>query len=174
MKKQEKQQLVAELSEQFKGSNAFYLTDTSALTVEQINKVRRKCYEKNVQLRVAKNTLIKIALDSLGANYDGIETALKGPTSVMFSDIPNLPAKLIKELHKEFGKPVLKAAIIDQDVFIGEGNLDMLAALKSRDELIGDIIGMLQAPAMNVISGLKAASGQKIAGILETLGNKSE
>lgn len=173
MKKQEKQQVVAELSEQFKGSNAFYLTDTSALSVEQINKVRRKCFEKNVQLRVAKNTLIKIALDSLGGNYDGIDAALKGPTSVMFTDTPNLPAKLIKELHKEFGKPVLKAAIIDQDVFVGEGNLDMLAALKSREELIGDVISALQSPAINVISGLKSG-GNKIAGILETLGNKSE
>ena len=173
MNKQEKKQAVAELSEQFSAANAYYFTDTSALSVEQINKIRRKCFEKNVQLKVAKNTLIKIALGGMDADYSELDAALKGPTSIMFSETPNVPAKLIKELRKDFDKPVFKGAVIDEDVFVGEGNLETLASLKSREELIGEIIGLLQSPAKNVISGLQSG-GNNLSGILKTLGDRSE
>ena len=147
----------------------FYIADTSGLSVEKVNNIRRKCFESGIEMKVAKNTLIKIAIDGLEGDSSEIFTALKGQSALLFSKVGNGPAKLIKALRKgKEEKPVLKAAYIDSAIFVGDNHLDSLVSLKSREELIGDIIGLLQSPAKNVVSALKS-SGGKLAGIVKTL-----
>ena len=168
MKREEKIEIVLELKDKLSAHNAFYITDTSNLTVAQVNVIRRKCFERDITFRVAKNTLIQKAMEASGNDYSELFVALKGTSSIMFSSIGNAPAKLIKELRSTGDKPVLKAACIDSAIFVGDNQLDALVSLKSKEELVGDIIALLQSPAKNVISGLKA-SGGKLAGILKTL-----
>lgn len=168
MNKEEKYELVSALTEQMKEYGNFYITDTSDLTVEKINKIRRKCFENDITIQVAKNSLIKKAMDAVGGDFGDIADILKGSSSIMFSRTGNAPAKLIKQLRKEGDKPVLKAAYIDQAIFIGDSQLDTLVNLKSREQLIGDIIGLLQSPAKNVVSALQSG-GNKLAGIVKTL-----
>ncbi len=168
MKREEKNEIVLELKDKLSAHNAFYITDTSNLTVAQVNVIRRKCFERDITFRVAKNTLIQKAMEASGNDYSEMFGALKGTSSIMFSATGNAPAKLIKELRSTGDKPVLKAACIDSAIFVGDNQLDALVSLKSKEELVGDIIGLLQSPAKNVISGLKA-SGGKLAGILKTL-----
>lgn len=172
MKREEKLLVIDDLAQKFSESNNFYFTDTSGLTVEQVNNLRRLCFNKGIQLKVAKNTLIKFALDKSECNFEGSDTVLKGATALMFSDIANTPAKVIKEFRKSSEKPYLKAAYIDTDIVIGDEQLETLASLKSKHELIGDIIGLLQSPAKNVISALQGSGGQKLSGILKTLSEK--
>jgi len=126
------------------------------------------CFNRQVQLKVAKNSLIKKALERIEGDFSQMIPAMKGSSAVMVAEIPNVPAKLIKDFRKESDRPVLKAASIDGGIFIGDNQLDTLAALKSKNELIGDVIGLLQSPAKSVISGLTGQGG-KIAGILKTL-----
>jgi len=148
------------------------LTDSSTLTVAAVNDLRRMCFKNNVKLKVAKNTLIKKALESIeDGNYDDLYPVLSGPTSLMFSEVANAPAKIIKEFRKKHDMPVLKAAFIDSDLFLGDEQVDSLAALKSKEELVGDVIALLQSPAKNVISALQSG-GSKLAGILKTLSEK--
>ena len=175
MTKAQKQETIEALKEQFANANIFYIADSSTLNVAQISKLRRICFEKGVEFKVAKNTLIQKALEASedSDRYEKLFDVLHGPTSIMFSEISNLPAKIIKEFRKTSEKPVLKAAYIDKDIFIGEENLETLATLKSKEELIGEIIGLLQSPAKNVISALQS-SGGKLAGILKTLSEKPE
>jgi len=173
MTKEEKRVAIENLTEQFASSNIFYITDSSTLTVAQINKLRRICFEKGVQFTVAKNTLIRKALEANEGDYTELYDSLKGPSALMFSEVSNLPAKIIKDFRKGSEKPVLKAAYIDSDVFIGEESLETLSTLKSKEELIGEIIGLLQSPAKNVISALQSG-GQKLSGILKTLSDKPE
>ncbi len=169
MKREEKNEIVLDLQEKLSSHNSFYITDTSNLTVAQINVIRRKCFEKDIKFQVAKNTLIRKAMEAAGADYyTEMFDILKGSSSIMFSSIGNAPAKLIRELRNSGDKPVLKGACIDSAIFIGDNQLDALTRLKSKEELIGDIIGLLQSPAKNVISGLKSGGG-KLAGILKTL-----
>ncbi|MFN8281908.1 MAG: 50S ribosomal protein L10 [Chitinophagales bacterium] len=169
MTKTEKQASIDSLTEQFSNSNFFYFTDTSGLTVENINKLRRICFEKGIQLQVAKNTLIKKALVAGGKFSDDLDPVLHGPTAIMFTETGNLPAKVIKQFRTgDIKKPALKAAYIDSAVYIGENQLEALVNVKSKEELIGDLIGLLQSPAKNVISALKS-SGGKLAGIVKTL-----
>jgi large subunit ribosomal protein L10 len=168
MKREEKNEIVLGLQEKLSAHNAIYVTDTSNLTVAQMNNIRRKCFEKGIQIQVAKNTLIQKAMEATGADYSELFRVLKGTSAIMFATVGNAPAKLIKELRQSGEKPLLKGAFIDAAVFIGDNQLDALSNLKSKEELVGDIIALLQSPAKNVISGLKSGGG-KLAGILKTL-----
>ena len=168
MRKEEKQDVVLALTEQIQEYGNFYITDTANLTVAKVNAIRRKCFESDIKMQVAKNTLIKKAMEAAGGDYSEMYDVLKGSSSIMFSKTANAPAKLIKQLRKQGDKPVLKAAYIDSAVFIGDNQLDALVNLKSREELVADIIALLQSPAKNVISGLQSG-GNKLAGIVKTL-----
>lgn len=169
MNREEKQEVVLALQEKMQEYGNFYIADTSGLSVEKVNNIRRKCFESGIEMKVAKNTLIKIAIDGLEGDSSEIFTALKGQSALLFSKVGNGPAKLIKTLRKgKEEKPVLKAAYIDSAIFVGDNHLDALTSLKSREELIGEIVGLLQSPAKNVISALKSG-GSTIAGLVKTL-----
>jgi large subunit ribosomal protein L10 len=168
MNREEKHEFVSALQLKMQEFGNFYVADTSSLSVEKVNTIRRKCFESGIEMQVAKNSLIKKAIEGLEGDASEIYEALKGQSALLFSTSGNAPAKLIKALRKGSDKPVLKAAYIDSTVFVGDHLLDTLVSLKSREELIGDIIGLLQSPAKNVISALKS-SGSKIAGIVKTL-----
>lgn len=171
MTKEEKNGILVELKEEFSKKTTFYLADTSSLTVADVNKLRRLCFKSGVEMRVAKNTLIKKALEANGVVDADLVNVLNGPTSILFSEVANAPAKVIKEFRKTSEKPILKAAYIESSIFIGDNQVSTLAALKSKNELIGEIIGLLQSPAKNVISAL-LSSGSKLSGILTTLENR--
>lgn len=168
MNKEEKHELVLALAEQIKEYGNFYITDTADLTVAKVNDIRRKCFESDITMQVAKNSLIKKAMEAAGGDFSPIYDVLKGSSSILFSKSSTAPAKLIKQLRRTGEKPILKAAYIDQAVFIGDNQLDTLVNLKSKEQLIGEIIGLLQSPAKNVISGLQSG-GNKLAGIVKTL-----
>jgi len=169
MTREEKAKYIDELAVQLAENNIIYLADTAELTVEVINNLRRRAFSSNVSLRVVKNTLLEKAMDKVeGKDFGDLKGTLSGATSIMFAEVGNVPAKLIKEFRKKSDKPLLKGAYIDASVFIGDSQLDALVGLKSKEELLGEIIGLLQSPAKNVVSGLKGAGG-KIAGILKTL-----
>ncbi len=177
MNKQDKTQIIGDLANRFKENNYFYFADASGLSVAQINNFRRLCFEKGIEYNVYKNSLIKKALETLDTDYSSFDdTVLKGFTGIMFSkESGNLPAKVIKEFRKSSAgeKPIFKGASIDTDLFIGNDQLDALSKLKSKFELIGDVIMLLQSPAKNVISSLQ--SGQnKLAGIMKTLSEREE
>ena len=145
------------------------MADTSELTVEVINNLRRKCFQSGVTLKVVKNTLLEKAMQRVeGIDYGQLSEVLAGPTSIMFAEVGNIPAKIIQEFRKKNSKPVLKGAFVGEAIFIGDNQLETLANIKSKDELLGEIVGLLQSPAKNVISALKGQGG-KIAGILKTL-----
>ncbi len=174
MTKEEKLSVVAELTEKLQANNVFYVTDASGLNVAQVNDFRRLCFENGVEYRVYKNTLIKKALDSLEADYTDLDDALKGFSGVIFSEeIANVPAKVIKEYRKKKGGeiPALKAASIESDVFLGDEHLIALSELKSKPELIGDVLALLQSPAKNVISALQSG-GNTLSGLVKTLSEK--
>jgi large subunit ribosomal protein L10 len=169
MTREEKAKYIDELAVQLSENNIIYLADTAELTVEVINNLRRRAFSSNVSLRVVKNTLLEKAMDKVeGKDFGDLKGTLSGATSIMFAEVGNVPAKLIKEFRKKSDKPLLKGAYIDASVFVGDSQLDALVSLKSKEELLGEIIGLLQSPAKNVVSGLKGAGG-KIAGILKTL-----
>jgi large subunit ribosomal protein L10 len=170
MTKQEKNDVIEVLKEKFSQYNNFYITNTESLTVDQVGKLRRICFNKNVEMKVAKNTLIRKALEAIDAEkYAGVYESLNGVTALMFSENAKEPAMIISTFRTETKgeRPVLKAAFIDTDVFVGDNQLDALKTLKSKHDLIGEIIGLLQSPAKNVISGLNA--GSKLAGLIKAL-----
>lgn len=173
MNREEKQQLVDELVIDLTKTKHFYIADIGQLDVETVNSLRRLCFKKEVKLRVVKNTLLKRALESLNTDFNELYPVLNGYTSLMLSETPNLPAKLISEFRKTNTKPILKAAYVEESVYIGDNQLDALAALKTKDELIGDLVGLLQSPAKNVISALLSAKNN-LAGIVKTLSEKEE
>jgi large subunit ribosomal protein L10 len=177
MTKEEKLEIIESLTEKFKENPYFYITDASGFSVAQVNTFRRTCYEKGVEYKVYKNTLIAKALENLDADYTELsEKALKGFSGIIFTkEVGNLPAKVLLDFRKKIGKketrPVFKGASIDSDIFIGEDQLVMLSSLKSKQELLGDVIGLLQSPAKNLISALQ--SGQNtIAGLVKALSEK--
>ena len=172
MRKEDKNIIINELTEQIKNNKHFYLADTSELDATDTSNLRRKCFEQNIKLRVVKNTLLKKALEQSEGEFDGLYDALKESTSIMFTEVGNIPARLIKEFRKTKDKPVLKSAYVEECLYIGENQLDALVNLKSKDELIGDIILLLQSPMKNVVSSLQSG-GQKITGILKTLSEKN-
>lgn len=174
MKKSEKNEMIDSLVEKLNNNSNFYLTDISGLTVEKTNALRRKCFENQISLHVVKNTLLQKAMEKTDKDYSELYPILKGSTSVMFCEVANAPAKLIKSFRKEpTDKPVLKGAWVGEGVYIGNNQLGALADIKSKEEVIGEIIGLLQSPAKNVISALKS-SGGKLAGIVKTLSEKPE
>ena len=170
MNKQEKDQVIEQLRQKFDSSSYIYFTDASSMTVEQVNKLRRLCFQKGIEMTVVKNKLAKKAMEGLAEErgFSPVYKALAGPTAIMLTDNANAPAKLIKEFRKGGTKPALKAAYIDTDVFFGEESLEVLIALKSKAELVGEVIMLLQSPARNVISALQSG-GQTIAGLVKTL-----
>lgn len=169
MTQEQKAKYIDDLAAELSQAGVFYLADTSELTVDVINQLRRKCFNSDIRLKVVKNTLLAKAMQKVeGKDFGNLESVLAGPTSIMFSEVGNLPARIIKDFRKKSDKPILKGAFIDEAIFIGDYQLDTLATLKSREELIGEIIGLLQSPAKNVVSALKGQGG-KIAGILKTL-----
>jgi len=170
MNKQEKDKVIEQLSEKFDNNAYIYFTDASAMTVEQVNKLRRLCFQQGIEMTVVKNKLAKKAMERLGEErgFAPVFAALEGPTAIMLTDSASKPAKLIKEFRKDGTKPRLKAAYIDTDVFFGEESMDVLIALKSKQELVGEIVMLLQSPAKNVISALMSG-GQTIAGLVKTL-----
>ena len=168
MTREEKAVVIDELKNKLSTTPYIYLADASSLSVEVINKFRRMCYQRNVEFFVVKNTFLQKAMEQLGSSFDPLHAVLSGPTSVLLSDTGNIPAKLLKDFRKSTKKPVLKAAYIDSAIYIGDDQLDALTAIKSKHELIGEIVGLLQSPAKNVISALKSG-GTTIAGIVKTL-----
>ena len=172
MTREEKNIVIDSLAQQFSEFPNFYITNVESLNSEKTSKLRRLCYSKNVKLRVAKNNLIKKALQKLDPTaYDTLIPALKGTSAIMFSEVSNVPAKLIKEFRAKDSIPAIKAAWIDSSVFVGDNQLEILANLKSKNELIAEVIAILQSPAKNVVSQL-SSSGSKLAGILKTLEEK--
>lgn len=171
MRREEKTEIINSLAEQLGVYTHFYLADTSGLNAAQTAALRKKCYEQEIKLIVVKNTLLGKALEATGRADQEIVASLTGSTSVMFTNVGNAPARLIKEFRKsaKVEKPALKAAYVDECVYIGESSLEDLINVKSRDELLGDVIAMLQAPAKNVISALQNAAGGTIAGLVKTL-----
>ncbi len=171
--REEKYQIIESLTEKLKNSDIIYLADTSDLNVETINDLRRLCFRRNVSLEVVKNTLLKKAIEKSEKDLSPLYGVMVGATSVMISDTGNVPAKLIKEFRKskKSEKPLFKGAYIEEAIFVGEEQLETLANIKSREELIGDLIGLLQSPAKNVISSLQSG-GNTIAGLVKTLSEK--
>lgn len=152
----QKNEAIEVLKGKFAQYSNFYITNTESLTVEQVSKLRRLCFEKNVEMKVAKNTLIRKALESFNDDkYTGVYDSLHGVTAIMFSDSPKEPAMILADFRKGGkDKPVLKAALIDTDVFVGDNQLDNLTKIKTKNELIGEIIGLLQSPAKRVLAAL--------------------
>ncbi len=173
MTKSEKQAVIEEIAEKLQGTQYFYVTDASGLSVEEVNTVRRRCFESGVEYRVYKNTLIQKAIESVEAVDNNIGEVLKGFSGIIFSpESSNAPAKVIKGLRQEgFEKPVLKAASIDGDLYIGDNSVEELSKLKSKAELIGEVVGLLQSPATNVISALQSG-GNNLSGLLKALAEK--
>lgn len=173
MTREEKAQIIEKLTEKFKENNHFYITDTGGLSVKEVNDFRRKCFEKGIEYQIAKNTLIKKALENIDSDFSPLfeKNALKGFSGIMFSkENGKEPASIIKN-HKRKDKdanPRLKAASIEYDIFIGHENLELLLNIKSKNELIGDVIGILQSPAKNVISALQSGK-HTLAGLVKTL-----
>ena len=175
MTKDQKNEVIELLKGKFSQYHNFYVTNTEPLTVEQVGKLRRICFSKKVEMKVAKNTLIKKALENLDSKrYSGMYNSLNGVTALLFSESPKEPALIISSFRKDgnLEKPVLKAAFIDGDVFEGDNQLKTLTTMKSKHDLIGEIISLLQSPAKNVISGLNA--GAKLAGLVQAVGARAQ
>lgn len=173
MKKENKNQLIESLKATIDEYAHLYVTDIAGLNAEDTSKLRRESFKKEVKLVVAKNTLLKLAMDKSDKNFDEIYEILKGNSSVMFSNVGNAPAKLIKGFRKKSDTPLLKGAYVEESVYIGDDQLDVLANIKSKEELIGDIVMLLQSPAKNVISALQSG-GNTIAGLVKTLSERPE
>lgn len=171
MRKEDKNQLVESLVEKINNAPIIYVADTSELNAEDTSNLRRLCFKQDIKLTMVKNTLLKRAMEKSEKNLDELYSVLKGPSSLMFSEVGNAPAKLIKEFRKTSSKPVLKGAYVEEMTYLGDDQLDLLVNIKSRDELIGDLIALLQSPAKNVISALQSG-GQNLTGILKTLSEK--
>ena len=169
MTREEKAVVINNLVEQLNAYPHFYITNIEALNAEQTATLRRKCFESNIKLVVVKNTLLGKALESVDKADADLVKVLEGSTSVMFAETGKAHAVLIKEFRKKNDKPILKAAYVEGCVYVGDDQLETLSNIKSREELIGDIVGLLQSPAKNVISALQGNAGQKIAGIVKTL-----
>ena len=173
MKREEKDIIVNNLVDQLKNATHFYLTDASELNAERTSLLRRKCFENNIQMLVVKNTLLKRALEKTDYKVEELYSVLEGPTAIMFTEIGNAPAKLIKEFRKKSDRPILKGAYVQESVYVGDDQLEALVNVKSKDELLGELIGLLQSPIKTVISQLKTGNNI-LAGVLETLSDKKE
>lgn len=173
MTREEKSLVIEDLTAQLTDNSIIYLADISGLNALSTSNLRRACFKANVKLAVVKNTLLAKAMEASSKEFGELPTVLKGNTSIMMAETGNAPAKVIKEFRRKSDKPLLKGAFIEEAIYVGDDYLDTLVNIKSREELIGDIVGLLQSPAKNVISALKS-SGGKLAGILKTLSEKEE
>jgi large subunit ribosomal protein L10 len=171
MKREDKSLLIDNLAGQIAKFDHFYVTDISGLNAEKTSTLRRRCFERGIVLVTVKNTLFRKALEQNGEKFNGIHPTLKGSSSIMFSESANLPAKLIKEFRKNSEKPLIKSAYVEESIYVGDNQLDNLVNLKSKAELVGDILALLQSPAKNVISALQSG-GNILHGVLETLSKK--
>jgi large subunit ribosomal protein L10 len=171
MRKEDKNTLIQSVKDLINEYGHFYVVNIEGLNAEVTSKLRRECFAKDIKLVVVKNTIFKTALASVEGDFSELSSSFKGNTAIMFSNVGNVPAKLIKEFGSDNGKPELKAAYVEQSMYVGAENLDALCAIKSKDELIADIIALLQSPAKNVISALQSGANT-IHGVLETLSNK--
>ncbi|TVQ50405.1 MAG: 50S ribosomal protein L10 [Saprospirales bacterium] len=170
MKKEKKVEVVELLKDKFANTPFFYITDASKLTVKEVNQFRTMCFEKGIEMKVVKNTLAKIAMESLdnGDMYAPLFDALKGPTAILFTDTANAPGKILREFRKTSDRPILKAAYIEESIYVGDEQIEALADLKSKEDLLGDVILLLQSPIKNVIGALQSG-GNKLSGLLKAL-----
>lgn len=174
MKKEDKGLVIEKIVDTLKQYNAFYLVETTGLNAEKTSDLRRECFKADVKLMVVKNTLLQKALERIDGDFSELNTALHGSTSLMFTNVGNAPAKLLKNFVKKGDTlPALKAAYVEETVYVGADQLNALASIKSKNELIADVIALLQSPAKNVVSAL-TSGGTKLHGILETLSEKGE
>ena len=171
MTREEKSVAINEILVVLKSNQNIYLTDISGLNALETSNLRRMCFKAGVKLSVVKNTLLEKAMESSEKDFGELKETLKGNTSVMIAEVSNAPAKVIKNFRKKSERPILKGAMIEEDIYVGDEQLETLFTIKSKEELIGDIIMLLQSPAKNVISAL-SSSGGKLSGILQTLSNK--
>ena len=171
MTREEKSRVIEELTAQLAENSNIYLADISGLTAGVTSDLRRACFKANVSLAVVKNTLLEKAMEASDKDFGELPSVLKGNTSVMYAEAGNAPAKVIKAFRKKSDKPLLKGAFIEEAIYLGDDQLDALVNIKSREELIGDIITLLQSPAKNVVSALQSGGG-KLSGILKTLSEK--
>ena len=173
MTREEKSQVIQDLTAQLADNPIIYLADISNLDAGATSNLRRACFKAGIKLAVVKNTLLEKAMENSDKDFGDLKDVLKGNTSLMLSETGNAPAKVIKEFRKKSDRPVLKGAFIEEAIYIGDDQLDALVDIKSKEELIGEIVGLLQSPAKNVISALKS-SGGTIAGIVKTLSERPE
>ena len=171
MKKSEKNTIIGNLTEQINLTSHFYLTDIESLNAANTSDLRRLCNKQQVKLVVVKNTLLRKAMEASNKEAKELYDVLKGNTSIMFCENANVPAKLIKDFKKKHKMPILKGAYVQESVYVGENQLDALVSIKSKKELLGDVIGLLQSPIKNVLGGLQSG-GQTIHGVLKTLSEK--
>lgn len=172
MNKSERNQAIDALIEKIDSTPNFYLADISTLNAEDTYKLRSICHKRSVRLEVVKNSLLRKALERANSDYQQLYPVLKGSTSIMFTEVGNAPAKLIKEFRKKSDRPLLKGAWVGEGIFIGDESLTVLENIKSKEELIADVIALLQSPAKNVVSALQSP-GRNLAGILKTLSEKA-
>jgi len=171
MNRDEKNRIIDNLTDSLSKAKHFYLADISDLNAETTSKLRRACFDRNITLVVVKNTLLQKALEKFEGKFAGLYDVLKDSTSIMFTEKNNIPAKLIREFRKTGPKPLLKAAFVEESIYIGDDQLEALSGIKSKEELIGDLVFLLQSPARNVLSALQSG-GSKLAGIVKTLSEK--
>ncbi len=173
MKREEKNQLIESLTEEINNAEHIYVVDYLGLNAQETNDLRRECYKQDIKFTVAKNTLFRIAMERSDKELDDFKQILKDSTAVMFSSVGNTPAKVLKDYRKKHEKPLLKGAYVEEGFYFGDEMIDQLAALKSKNELIADVVSALQAPVRNVMSALQSG-GTTLLGLLETLEEKSE
>lgn len=171
MKREEKASMIEYLKDRFDSYEFFYLTDASTMSVAEVNEFREKCFKSNIEMKVVKNKLAIKALESIEdeKNYEGIIPFLKGPTAILFTETANSPAKIMKSFRETHERPLLKAAYIQTDIYSGDDKIKTLSELKSKEELLADVIALLQSPAKNVISALVGSGGNKLAGLVKAL-----
>ena len=173
MTREEKTIMINSIKSELDSNSTIYLTDCSGLNADSTSKLRRACFKSNIKMSVVKNTLLEKAMDEVEKDFGDLKTVLKGNTALMYSDVGNAPAKVIKNFRKKSEKPILKGAFIEESIYLGDDMLDSLVAIKSKEELIGEVITLLQSPAKNLISALKS-SGSKISGVIKTLSEKDD
>ncbi len=171
MRREEKNVIIEDLAQRLNEAKHFYLTDISTLNAEDTSNLRRKCFEREIGLLVVKNTLLRKAMEKSDGDFNDLYDVLKDSTSIMFCETGNIPAKLIKEFRKKLEKPILKAAFVEESIYVGDDQLETLSNIKSKNELLADLLAMLQSPAINLVSAL-ASGGSNLAGVLKTLSEK--
>ncbi|MBL6647700.1 MAG: 50S ribosomal protein L10 [Flavobacteriaceae bacterium] len=172
MTREEKSKVIERLTAELAENTNIYMTDVSGLNASETSKLRRACFKANIKLSVVKNTLLSKAMESSDKDFGNLSEVLVGNTALMYSEVGNSPAKLIKQFRKKSERPLLKGASIEDSVYVGDDQVEFLANIKSREELIGEIVTILQSPAKNVISALQS-SGSTISGVLKTLSEKN-